>query len=55
MIEEAGDGSVVILKLFEPFFHPVVRSWFPDKLYFIRLVELGRGFMAEQLKANLII
>ena len=48
MIEVAGDGVMVILKLLQSLLHTMVRGRLPDKLHLIGIVLLGGGFVIEQ-------
>jgi hypothetical protein len=55
VIEEAGDGVMVIFELLEAFLHAVVGGGFPDEFHLIGVVLLGSGLVVEQLEADFLI
>jgi hypothetical protein len=55
VVEEAGDGGVVVLELLESLLHAVVGGGFPDELHLVGVVFFGGGFVVEQFQADLLI
>ena len=47
MIEEAGDGVMVIFELLEALLHAVVGGRFPNEFYLIGVVLFRGGLMVE--------
>lgn len=55
MIEKAGDGVMIVLKLLKSLLHAMIRGRLPYKFHLIWVIFLWSGLMVEQLKTDLFI
>ena len=55
VVEEAGDGRMVVFEPAESLLHAVVGGGFPDELDLVRVILFGRGLVREQLQTDLLI